>query len=114
MLLLVLAALIAACAPQVQQTVTMRYQPVQCEDTPWQAWYAKGNIQFIAEPSDAELIMTYYGSEYNLNVDNVQRIDSDQAVCEACGVCPMPYHFTAEIAYEDQSRLESLGWQLEP
>ncbi len=88
------------------------YQPMQCERTPWEQWYSEGNIQYIREPTDEELIVDYYSQEHSIAVSDAAKILSeDIEVCEACGVCPKAYHFTAKIASEEFEEMVELGWE---
>ncbi len=106
MLALVVLGALAACTAQ---TVTLTYQPKQCDQTPWQAWYGNGSIQFVKAPTDAELIIAYYGSK-NITVDDVKRVDSGKLACQACHVCDTTYSFTVHVSPTDAARLEALNW----
>jgi hypothetical protein len=86
------------------------YQPMQCREEPWQAWYREGHIQFIKAPTDEELIKAYYGSQ-NINVISVQKLDSKGATCQACSVCPKSYSFSAAVSPENVAKLKQLGWK---
>jgi len=94
----------------VDDTVTLSYQPMQCEKNPWDVWYETSPILFIKEPTQEELIVIYYGSAHQVDVFDVQRLESDVAVCEACGVCPVGYSFTASTLEENAGVLEADGW----
>ena len=76
--------------PDEPRIVEAAYQPMQCESTPWEEWYANGSVQFLREPTDTELIAAYYSSELNVNIEAVRKVDFDGAVCEACSVCAEP------------------------
>lgn len=72
------------------------FQPAQCETTPWQQWYEEGNINYITAPTDQQLITDFYASQ-GITISEVQRYDSELAVCEACGVCPTGYFYEAKV-----------------
>lgn len=92
-------------------TVPVSFAPMQCEETPWDAWYKTGAVQFFKAPTEVELITTYYAMEYSIELQKVMRIQSDMMVCQACGVCPTGYTFTATVRASDASRLKDLGWR---
>ena len=48
-------------------TVEMKYR-ISEEKTPWDQWYEEGNIQFIKAPTQSELITTYYGTVYGIEI----------------------------------------------
>lgn len=93
---------------QQAEFVAVEYQPVQCQVTPWEDWYADGNAQFPAEPTTMDLVAAYYGDR-GLEVRNVERIEHD-AVCLACDTCPQAYYVTMEIRPSDRDMLED-GWE---
>lgn len=84
---------------------------MQCEQTPWQKWYAEGNIKFFKEPTEEQLITAYYSNVYKIGVTEVKKIPFDGAVCEACGVCPQAYHFEAKVYEKDEAKLQAEGWR---
>ncbi len=89
--------------------VEIKFQPMQCDQNPWDDWYSKGDIKFIKEPTSEELIIAYYSSK-QINIVNIQKVQSDLFVCEACSVCPTSYYYIAET---DIKYLKSLdGWIL--
>jgi len=88
--------------------VYLSYQGMQCVDEPWEVWYAKGEIQFIKAPTTKELIFAYYSSK-NIDIINLEQF-SNEAVCQACEVCPDINYFEIEV---DSLFLEELieeGW----
>ncbi|MCL5666290.1 MAG: immunoglobulin domain-containing protein [Patescibacteria group bacterium] len=101
----------ATTSPAQQGTVQLTFQPMQCEDEPWQKWYSEGGIKFIKEPTDEELIMAYYGQAHSLQINSASRADSGNATCNACYACPKSYSFTATVPASDAAALEALGWK---
>ncbi|VVB53683.1 Uncharacterised protein [uncultured archaeon] len=94
----------------VVPSVTLSYQPMQCVDTPWDAWYAEGKIQFIKEPTDKQLATAYYANQYNLTLLDFTRNETGQITCMACGVCPTSYYFEATVSGGDEAVLLALNW----
>ncbi len=101
-----------AQGPIIPNTGLLKYQPVQCVDTPWQEWYSSGVIQFIKEPTDQELITAYYSQKYNITIESAERVDSGLATCQACDVCATSYYFVAEAAQGDAEKLAETGWEI--
>jgi hypothetical protein len=89
--------------------ITYTYQPMQCQQAPWEKWYEEGNIKFAKAPTDAELIIPFY-AEKDVEVSDVQRVESDMFVCSACDVCPTTYSFTLVARAGDALALKNDGW----
>jgi hypothetical protein len=89
--------------------VTLKYQPMQCTDEPWQLWYAQGEVRFVKAPTDAELITTFF-SEQEIEVRDVQRIQSDMVTCQACDICPKGYSYQLKTDAAGAAKLAQLGW----
>jgi hypothetical protein len=94
----------------VEQPVltTVTFSPMQCERTPWHAQYPKEDLPFITMPVEDELIPQYYRDTYGVELTNVQIVQRDGAVCEACNICPQSYYVTAQTS--DAARMIELGW----
>lgn len=105
---IVLSLFFLGCANNT--LVTMKFQPMQCEETPWANWYAEGNIQFFKEPTESELIIAYYSNVHKIEVTEVKRVESGNAVCEACSVCPTSYYFSAKVKNPDVSKMTKEKW----
>lgn len=99
------------CTPTSTLTAYLTFQPMQCEEEPWQAWYKKGDVKFFKAPTEEELVKTFYAQTYSINIKSVQKIDSDRMTCEACGVCQKSYSFSVGVADTDAAKLEKLGWK---
>jgi hypothetical protein len=91
-------------------TITMKFQPMQCEETPWEKWYAEGGIQFIKAPTDSELIIAYYSNVHKIELTEVKKVESGNAVCEACNVCPTSYYFSANVKNSDSAKMAESKW----
>ena len=86
---------------------------MQCEEYAWNDWYADNQEQYTEEPGVAQLVSDYYLQAHNTSVD-VQRVNmsEDQAVCQACNICPQGYHL--ELTAEpdtNTSVFEADGWE---
>ena len=91
-------------------TITMKFQSMQCEETPWEKWYAEGNIKFFKAPTNSELIIAYYSNVYKIELTEVKKVESGNAVCEACTVCPTSYYFSAKVKNSDSAKMTELKW----
>lgn len=94
-------------SPGVQ---TLSFQPMQCEEYAWDEWYAAGEIQYVDEPTTQQLITDYYAQEHAIELD-VERVDTDQIVCQACSVCQTSHYFRTTMTPVDADVLEADGWQ---
>jgi len=83
---------------------------MQCEETPWEKWYAEGNIQFIKAPTDSELIIAYYSNVYKIELTEVKKVETGNAVCEACNICPQSYYFSAKVKSSDSAKMTESKW----
>lgn len=92
------------------ELVKIKFQPMQCEETPWEKWYAEGNIQFVKAPTDGELIVAYYSNVYKIELTEVKKVESGNAVCQACSVCPTTYYFSAKVKSSDLTKMTELKW----
>lgn len=88
---------------------TIEFRPLQCVKTPWRKWYEDGNIQFIKEPSEEELVTMFYSQNYNLEVTSFKMISSSGAVAAMCGNNES-YYFTVEVQNKDIKKMVELGW----
>ena len=97
-----------------EQFVTMKYEPVQCEDTPWDFWYeyneALGETP-DERPSDTELIEQFYEKTPDTRVNNVEKVQRAEVTCQSCQVCLANYYYTLEVdnGYSAE-QLEEDGW----
>jgi hypothetical protein len=85
----------------LEKTVTMASEEMNCNETPWQIWYAEGNINFFTEPTEEELLIAYFGTEYNIEV---LEMSSEMTGNEKC-------QYTIKIEESAVETLSELGWQ---
>lgn len=83
--------------------VEMKY-PVSEEETPWDQWYGEGKIQFIKAPTQAELIVAYYGTVYGIDILDTQTVED----CDAGYPCSE--YYIVKVKESDFSRMKNLGW----
>lgn len=100
-----------------QQMITgqvdhLKYQPVQCVNTPWEEWYAAGTGRFLTNPSDYDLITAYYGEVYGVDILSFEKVEPDMAVCQACEVCPRPYYFILTVSEDNTPILTNEKWKV--
>lgn len=89
---------------------TYSYTGVQCIEESWQNWYSLGEINYIQEPTEEQLIIDYYASQ-GIEVELVEKIESNLMQCQACEVCSKGYSYEIQVGGK-QSLLENEGWIL--
>lgn len=94
----------------IGSTVSLTYQPMQCDKTAWDTWEANSGRRYIRAPTDAEIITNYYSSVHGIDVMNVTRVDSGLMTCEACSVCPLSYRFGLTVNASGMQALLDEGW----
>ncbi len=107
----VISAIIDGIWDELNQRMILRLQPMQCELTPWQEWYANGSIQFFKAPTEKDVAVAYYSMQHNIELKDLQQI-STGPVCLACHVCPQDHFFTAEVDEKNITKMVELGWLL--
>ena len=95
------------------ERVWIKYQPMQCESTPWMTWYATGAIKFFKQPTDGQIIIAYYANLYNITLSNYSTVMNppDSATCQACHVCPTQSFMKISAPSSALLMMERLGWQ---
>lgn len=83
--------------------IEMKY-PVSEEETPWDRWYAEGNIQFTKAPTQSELIAAYYGTVYGIDILDTQTAE----YCDSGYPCSEFY--IVKVKESDSSQMKKLGW----
>lgn len=89
--------------------ITMTYQPMQCDPTPWAIWF---QAQHAGEelPKNEKLIQMYYREAQSIILKDVKNIPKKGAVCQACSVCPTSHYFQIAALSQDVDFLTSEGW----
>jgi hypothetical protein len=100
-------------APPQEDIRTLYYVPMQCESTPWKNWYEKGNLQFVEEPTNEELITTYFGQEKGAEILEVEELERAAVACQSCNICPKNHFFKAKVQKRAVEILVSEGWRTE-
>ncbi len=115
LLILILSTLLYGCAEantsKNSQYVTLRYDPMQCRNTPWSAWATNGNVTFTKPPSPSELMMTYYNDNYNVKIYSYKEIKRNEATCQACDICPKNYYIIVNVSDTDMQKMIGMGWK---
>lgn len=75
------------------------------EKTPWDKWYEEGQIQFIKAPTPSELITTYYGTVYGIQVFDVKEAETGNLNCSCGGL-----YYSARVRESDSAKMKELGW----
>ena len=91
-------------------TLTLTYQPMQCDKTVWDTWEANSGRVYIRAPTDAEIITHYYSAVHGVDVMNVTKVESGMMACQACSVCPVTYHFGLTVNSSVMQALVDEGW----
>ena len=94
---IVMALLTAGCIGQ-QKTVFVEYQPKQCIQEPWGEKSEEAAVSFL--------------TKNGVEVVSMKIIESNEAVCLACEICPKPYRYVAEVKEKDLKFLLTQGWEL--
>lgn len=97
--------------PLEVKTVKLRFQPMQCVDTLWEAWYKEGRIRFVRAPTEQELLLFYYAHEYAIEILDYQRVESGKATCQACRVCPTSSYLLVTVREHDVEQMKADGWK---
>lgn len=83
--------------PPVQQEVEIFFQPMQCIVPPWGS-------------DDSEQTIKDFYATADIEIYRVEKIESGDAVCDACYECVQPYYFRAVVLEENFDRIVSFGW----
>lgn len=87
--------------------VELQFEPIPGILNPWDRWYAEGNIQYIKAPTEKELVTAYYGSEYNIEIIDVSRIEA----CELAYSCDGTFLYIVTVKETDAKKMKDLGWK---
>lgn len=93
------------------EQIEIKFQPVQCSDTPWKKWYKEGKANFVKEPSQEELIIAYYSQIYDIDVSNFRLISASNPVLAVCGNLES-YHIIVTISEFDLKAMLQGGWNI--
>lgn len=95
----------------IGSSVSLSFQPLQCEKTPWQVWEENSGRVYIRAPTDEEIITHYYAAVYETTVREVKKVESGMMTCEACGVCPVSYRYDLTVDAGSMQPLLDEGWR---
>lgn len=88
----------------------MQYQPLQCQETPWNAWYESANSTNKSLETEAAISTAYYNSMFNITVSSFDRIGTNRPACFTCDICSQDYYYTVAVQSTDIPRMGNLGW----
>lgn len=88
----------------------IQFRPLQCEKNPWRKWYEEGNIQYVKEPVEEQLVIDYYAQKYNIEIRDFNLITESKVVTALCG-SPESYYYAANISNSNKKQMVSLGWK---
>lgn len=87
----------------------MKFQPIQCTETPWRAWYRNINITSDKQPPEEQLVVSFYSTNYGIIVKDFKMRYADNPVLAVCGN-PESYYITANVSNFDIGKMAKLGW----
>ncbi len=91
-------------------TITLRYDLMQCLKTPWADWLEKSDIRFIRAPTEKEVASMYFSNQYGITLIGFETRTENILTCEACGVCASGTYYLATISENDANSMVRLGW----
>jgi hypothetical protein len=89
-------------------TIQMLYQPMQCKETPWMAFYNSGAVKFKTPPSEQMLIKVYLAYK-GITISSSKKVKGG-AGCLACNVCPLGHYWVINLDSQFMSKMVELGF----
>jgi hypothetical protein len=89
----------------------LKFQPNQCDQTPWEIWYKEQNPNITKLPSEQAMATDFYGTAYGISLTDFQRIDTGLLSCDACHFCSTGYYFEAKVDASSATTLIEQGWK---
>ncbi|WMW22893.1 hypothetical protein RE476_03450 [Methanolobus mangrovi] len=72
-----------------------------CDQTPWQLWYAEGNINFLMEPTEEELVIAYFSTFHGIEISDFSSRSLNDGMCQ----------YSLKIKESDAETMAEFGWQ---
>jgi putative hemolysin len=91
-------------------SVTLYYQPMQCQYTPWELWLSNSSIRFIKQPTQEDIAKMYYSQALNITLLSFDQQAITDATCDVCNVCPQSIKYIAKVDVKDVNTMISDGW----
>lgn len=85
----------------LDEVITMQSYEMDCNGTPWQYWYAEGDVNFLKEPTEEELVITYFSTMYEIEITDFSSEQLEDGKCQ----------YTMKIEQRYSGILEDMGWQ---
>ncbi|MEZ5335356.1 MAG: hypothetical protein R2741_09010 [Methanolobus sp.] len=74
---------------------------MECDQAPWQLWYTQGDVSFIKEPTEEELVITYFSTLYEIEISEFSSEKLENGMCQ----------YTIKVKHKYADNLEEMGWQ---
>ncbi len=84
-----------------EKLVEMESEQMYCNQSPWQLWYAEGNINFLIEPTEEELAIAYFGTVHEIAISDFNSLNLKDGMCQ--------YSLKSKQSYVEA--LSKMGWQ---
>ncbi|WP_319507657.1 hypothetical protein [uncultured Methanolobus sp.] len=85
----------------LDRTMEMRSEQMYCDQAPWKLWYAEGNINFLIEPTEEELAITYFSMVHEIEISDFSTLKLKDAMCQ----------YSLKVKEKDAETMAELGWQ---
>lgn len=85
----------------LDEIIEMQSWEMDCDSTPWHYWYAEGDVRFLKEPTEEELVTTYFSTVYEIEITEFSSVELEDGKCQ----------YTLKIEQHDSGMLEEMGWQ---
>lgn len=85
----------------LDEVVEMQSEQMQCDQTPWQLWYADGDVNFIREPTEKELVIAYFSTIYEIEISDFDSVTLENGMCQ----------YTIKVKQAYTKSLSEIGWQ---
>ncbi len=114
--LLITALFLAGCieepAPPQPREEWLSYEPVQCQQNPWEIWHKGLNRQYFRQPTEEEILVDYFKTVHNIQILDTIKIPAppDFVSCKAC-TCARGDTIKVLIKENDVSKMLELGWK---
>lgn len=104
-----------SCPEDTNATLWLSYQPIRCNQNPWEIWEANSDRTYIRAPTEKEILTSYYSQVHNVGLLDYRIKGNGISVyasmaCSAC-TCPLLHNIFVKVHQNDAQKILSLGWQ---
>lgn len=85
----------------LDRVIEMKSEKMYCSQPPWQLWYTEGNINFLIEPTEEELVIAYFSTAHNIQVSDFSYLNLKDGMCQ----------YNLKVKEDDIGTMENLGWK---